>query len=136
MKFKEITKRNFPPIDWGNRKSQRNLSVPAYADDVNKVGGDVGQIYSNFRTDSFGGFTAATGATAAVSVIDSDVTTDTKVIGITIHNVSASSGYPFVAGISKDDAGSFMMTIGNAVADTPLDVSSFDVDYLIDKELS
>lgn len=135
MKFKDITKRNWTPTDFMNRTNQGNFPYPAFADDLNKVGDDVARIYNNFKTASLGGFTAATGATAGVYVSDEDVDTDMKIVGLSVHNVTASSGHPTVASIRKKSTGyGFDLIVTNALPGN-LDVSGLDIDYIIGKEL-
>lgn len=132
-KFKNITKRNWTPIDFLSRTKKKDLSQPAFAVDLNKLGDDVAQVYSNFRSAE-GSCTAGTGATAGFSISDSDVSSDSKVV-MTISEVSASSGYPILASAVPGD-GTINVVVTNFDSNTPLEGATIGVDYFINKELS
>jgi len=134
MKFKDITKRNFNPKDWLSRTNKSSLYVPAYAVDVNNLGDDVDQLYSNFKTAT-GAFTAGTGATGGFSISDTDVDSDTKLVATITDVVSVSSGWPVLASaIPGSDTISVVFT--NFDSNTPLNGATVEVTYFINKELS
>lgn len=133
MKFKNITKRNWTPIDFLSRTSKKDLSQPAFAVDLNKVGDDVARIYSNFKSAE-GSCTAGTGATAGFSISDTEVDSDTKIV-MTISEVSASSGYPVLASAVPGDE-TIDVVVTNYDSNTPLEGAIIGVDYFINKELS